>query len=122
MMVTVRNEAFRQGSTATKGQVIQMAHDFENGIEYMVRTVAGDFAEDFDIDAIVNEYIDEFNSKLHALGAWESLHADGSITEWDWMNEPGWDERHIPTEEELDEICDSIDLDALMAAHDISNN
>lgn len=99
-----------------------MAHDFENGIEYMVRTVAGDFAEDFDIDAIVNEYIDEFNSKLHALGAWESLHADGSITEWDWMNEPGWDERHIPTEEELDEICDSIDLDAIMAAHDTSND
>lgn len=95
---------------------------FTTDIETMVRDYAGDFANDFDIDAIVDEYIDQFNSKLHELGAWESLHRDGSITEWDWMNEQGWDERHIPTGEEIDEISDSIDLDALMAAHDISNN
>ncbi len=95
-----------------------MANDFENGIEYMVRTVAGDFEGDYDIDAIVDEYIDEFNDRLEALGAWESLHRDGSITEWEWMNEPGWDDRHIPTGEEYDEIRDSIDLDEIMARHD----
>lgn len=93
---------------------------FTTSIEDMVRTVAGDFAEDFDIDAIVDAYIEKFDSQIE--DGMCSLHEDGSITDWDWANEPGWDERHIYTEDELDEVRDSIDLDAIMAAHDISNN
>lgn len=93
---------------------------FTTDIETMVRDYAGDFVDDFDIDAIVDEYIEKFDAQIKDVMC--SLHADGSITDWDWANEPGWDERHIPTGEELDEIRDSIDLDALMAAHDISNN
>ena len=99
-----------------KGQVIKMQY-ITNGIEYMVRIYAGDFEEGFDIDAIVDEYVDAFNAKLEQLGCMCSLHADGSITDWDWADQPGWDERHIPTDEELDEIRDSIDLDDLMATH-----
>lgn len=95
---------------------------FTTDIETMVRDYAGDFANDFDIDAIVDEYIEKFNTQLQTAGGMCSLHSDGSITDWDWANEPGWDERHEFTEEELDEIRDSIDLDAIMAAHDTSNN
>ena len=89
---------------------------FTTSIEDMVRTIAGDFEEDFDIDAIVDEYIEKFDAQIE--DGMCSLHADGSITDWDWANEPGWADRHIYTEDELDEIRDSIDLDAIMAAHD----
>ena len=91
---------------------------FNTSIEDMVRIYAGDFEDDFDIDAIVDEYIAAFDTKLEKLGCMCSLHADGSITDWDWADQPGWDERHIPTDEDLDDIDESIDLDAIMAAHD----
>ena len=91
---------------------------FTTDIETMVRTYAGDFEDDFDIDAIVDEYIGAFDTKLEDLGCMCSLHRDGSITDWDWADQPRWDERHIPTDDELDEIRDSIDLDDLMATHD----
>lgn len=98
-----------------KGQVIKMQY-FTSSIEDMVRTYAGDFEEDFDIDAIVDEYLDQFNTQIE--DGMCSLHRDGSITDWDWANNHGWDERHIYTDDELDEIRDSIDLDDLMATHD----
>lgn len=89
---------------------------FNNDIETMVRDYAGEFAADFDIDAIADEYLDQFNAQIE--DGMCTLHRDGSITDWDWADEPGWDERHIYTEDELDEIRDSIDLDEIMARHD----
>ncbi|RSX48955.1 hypothetical protein [Bifidobacterium castoris] len=91
---------------------------FNTSIEDMVNTVAGDYAQDFDTDAIVDEYIAAFDAKLEELGCMCSLHADGSITDWDWADEPGWAERHIPDDADLDAIRDGIDLGAIMAAHD----
>ncbi|MDE5640132.1 MAG: hypothetical protein K2I40_00060 [Bifidobacterium castoris] len=91
---------------------------FTTSIEDMVNTVAGDYAQDFDIDAIVDEYIAAFDVKLEELGCMCSMHSDGSITDWDWADEPGWAERHITDDADLDAIRDSIDLGAIMAAHD----
>lgn len=112
-----KERSTRQGSKATKGQVINMQY-FTTSIEDMVNTVAGDYAQDFDIDAIVDEYIAAFDVKLEELGCMCSMHSDGSITDWDWADEPGWAERHITDDADLDAIRDSIDLGAIMAAHD----
>ena len=93
---------------------------FTTDIETRARPDSVHYANDYDFASIVDEDIETSDAQIkHCMC---SLHADGSITDWDWANEPGWDERHIYTEEELAEIRDSIDLDAIMAAHDTSNN
>ncbi|RSX44688.1 hypothetical protein [Bifidobacterium castoris] len=93
---------------------------FNASIETMVRDFAGDFADDFDIDAIVADYIDQFDAKLVELGYMASLHDDGSVTEWDWADMPGWNERTPLERDGLDVIAAGIDLGDIMARRDLT--
>lgn len=91
---------------------------FNSSVARMVGDVAGDYADDFDIDAIVRDYVDAFNATLESVGVMASLHADGSVTEWDWADTSGWDERTPLTRDVLDMAADSVDLMPIMERHD----
>lgn len=93
---------------------------FTTDIETMVRDFAGDYAADFDIDAIAEDYVNEFNTALENAGYMASLHEDGSVTEWDWANMAGWDERTPLERAGLDTIAAGIDLGDIMAHHDLT--
>lgn len=91
---------------------------FNSSVADMVSDVAGDYVADFDTDAVVDDYTAAFNTNLRAAGLMASLHADGSVTEWDWADMPGWDERTPLTREACDAAADAVDLTAIMQRHD----
>ena len=91
---------------------------FNTSIEQMIRDYVGDFAADFDMGAIVHDYMDAFNAELQRDGGMCSLHEDGSITEWDWADMPGWNERTPLTDDWLEAVASSIDIATIVERHD----